>query len=113
MPTSLPGPLPPGEDETSARAPDEGARTALDSAALDTLFREARTLGKWTDAGVSDETLRELYELVKLGPTSGNGSPGRFVFVRTKEGKEKLRPALSAGNRRKDDGGPGDGDRRL
>ena len=70
-------------------------------------------LGKWTDAGVSDETLRELYELVKLGPTSGNGSPGRFVFVRTKEGKEKLRPALSAGNRRKDDGGPGDGDRRL
>lgn len=98
MPTSLPGPLPPGEDETSALAPDEGARTALDSAALDRLFREARTLGKWTDAGVSDETLRELYELVKLGPTSGNGSPGRFVFVRTKEGKEKLRPALSAGN---------------
>jgi 3-hydroxypropanoate dehydrogenase len=71
---------------------------SVDSAALDTLFRDARTHGKWTDAPVSDETVRELYDLVKLGPTSGNGSPGRFVFVRTQEGKEKLRPALSAGN---------------
>ena len=71
---------------------------ALDSAALDTLFREARTHNKWTDQPVADETLRELYELVKLGPTSANGSPARFVFVRTKEGKERLRPALSAGN---------------
>ena len=71
---------------------------AIDSAALDTLFRDARTHGKWTDAPVSDDTLRELYDLLKLGPTSGNGSPGRFVFVRTQEGKEKLRPALSRGN---------------
>ena len=73
----------------------------LDSAALDTLFREARTHSKWTDAPVSDETLRELYDLLKLGPTSGNGSPGRFVFVRTREGKDKLAPALSEGNRAK------------
>ena len=70
----------------------------IDSGALDTLFREARTHSKWTDAPVADQTLRELYDLGKLGPTSGNGSPGRFVFVRTKEGKEKLRPALSRGN---------------
>jgi len=70
----------------------------LDSAALDELFREARTHSKWTDAPLSDETLRGLYELLKLGPTSGNGSPGRFVFVRTQEGKERLRPALSQGN---------------
>jgi 3-hydroxypropanoate dehydrogenase len=74
---------------------------SLDSAALDTLFRDARTHSKWTDAPVSDETLRELYDLLKLGPTSGNGSPGRFVFIRTKEGKEKLRPALSQGNQAK------------
>ena len=73
----------------------------LDSAALDTLFREARTHSKWTDAPVSDETLRELYDLLKLGPTSGNGSPGRFVFVRTRAGKDKLAPALSEGNRAK------------
>jgi 3-hydroxypropanoate dehydrogenase len=71
---------------------------AIDSAGLDRLFREARTHGKWTDQPVSDETLRELYELVKFGPTSGNGSPARFVFLREKAGKEKLRPALSAGN---------------
>jgi 3-hydroxypropanoate dehydrogenase len=70
----------------------------LDDTSLDTLFRQARTHGKWTDEPVTDDTLRELYELTKLGPTSGNGSPGRFLFVRTREGKEKLRPALSAGN---------------
>ncbi|MCQ4160919.1 malonic semialdehyde reductase [Roseomonas sp. GC11] len=70
----------------------------IDSAALDTLFREARTHNKWQDRPVSDETLRELYDLVKMAPTSANASPARFVFVRTAEGKEKLRPALSAGN---------------
>lgn len=70
----------------------------LDDASLDTLFRQARTHGKWTEKPVTDQTLRALYELTKLGPTSGNGSPGRFLFVRTLEGKDKLRPALSAGN---------------
>ena len=70
----------------------------IDSTALDTLFREARTHNKWQDRPVSDEILRQLYELVKLAPTSANASPGRFVFVRSAEGKEKLRPALSAGN---------------
>ncbi len=70
----------------------------LDDAALDTLFRNARTQNAWTGKGVSDEQLRALYELVKLGPTSANCSPARFVFVRTPEGKEKLRPALSSGN---------------
>lgn len=74
---------------------------ALDSAALDQLFREARTAYKWTSEPVSDETLRELYELVKLGPTSANASPARFVFVRTPEGKAKLKQALSAGNTEK------------
>jgi 3-hydroxypropanoate dehydrogenase len=71
---------------------------SLDSAALDALFRTARTQNKWFDQPVSDELLHELYELVKFGPTSANCSPARFVFVRTPEGKEKLRPALSSGN---------------
>jgi 3-hydroxypropanoate dehydrogenase len=70
----------------------------IEAAGLDLLFREARTHNKWQDKPVSDETLRELYELMKFGPTSANTSPARFVFIRTKEGKEKLRPSLSSGN---------------
>jgi 3-hydroxypropanoate dehydrogenase len=70
----------------------------LDDAALDTLFRTARTQNKWDGQGVSDDELRALYELLKFGPTSANSSPARFVFVRSLEGKEKLKPALSAGN---------------
>jgi len=71
---------------------------SLDAAGLDLLFREAHTHNKFRDTPVSDETLRELYDLLKFGPTSANSSPARFVFIRAKEGKEKLRPALSAGN---------------
>ncbi len=70
----------------------------IDDNALDILFRAARTKWEWTDEPVTDDELKALYELVKLGPTSANCSPGRFVFVRTPEGKEKLKPALSAGN---------------
>jgi len=71
---------------------------ALDDLALDTLFRTARTKWEWTDQPITDEDLTALYELVKLGPTSANSSPARFVFVRTEAGKAKLKPALSAGN---------------
>lgn len=70
----------------------------LDDAALDRLFREARTHNGFTDQPVEEATLHALYDLVKMGPTSANSSPARFVFVRTPEGKERLRPALSAGN---------------
>jgi 3-hydroxypropanoate dehydrogenase len=70
----------------------------LDSKALATLFTEARTHNGWTDQPVSDETLKALYDLTKMGPTSANCSPGRFVFVRSPEAKDKLRPALSSGN---------------
>jgi 3-hydroxypropanoate dehydrogenase len=70
----------------------------LDSAALDQLFRAARTHYAWADRPVPDTKLQEVYDLLKWGPTSANCSPARFVFVRTREGKEKLRPALSAGN---------------
>jgi 3-hydroxypropanoate dehydrogenase len=74
---------------------------SIDAAGHDLLFKEARTHNKWHDKPITDETLHELYEILKFGPTSANSSPARFVFVRTKEGKEKLAPALSAGNTEK------------
>ncbi len=70
----------------------------IDDAALDALFREARTANRWTDQTVSEEELRALFELLKMPPTSANSSPARFLFLRTPEAKEQLRPALSAGN---------------
>ncbi|MGC8532762.1 MAG: malonic semialdehyde reductase [Acidiphilium sp.] len=70
----------------------------LDNIALDTLFRTARTKNAWTDRPVSDETLRALYDILKFGPTSANCSPARFVFIRTPEAHEKLKPALNPGN---------------
>lgn len=71
---------------------------ALPESALDQLFREARTYTAWLPKPVSAEMLRELYELVKLGPTSANSTPARFMFVTTREGKERLKPALNEGN---------------
>ncbi|MET0172310.1 MAG: malonic semialdehyde reductase [Agrobacterium vaccinii] len=70
----------------------------LDEQALSTLFTEARTYNGWTDKPVEDALLRDLYDLTKMGPTSANCSPGRFVFIRSADAKEKLRPALSSGN---------------
>jgi 3-hydroxypropanoate dehydrogenase len=68
---------------------------AVNDRALDILFREARTFSKWLPRPVTDETLQNLYELVKWGPTSANASPARFAFLRSKEAKERLRPALA------------------
>ena len=73
----------------------------LDDKALDRIFRNARTHNGWLAKPVTDDQLRALHDLAKWGPTSANTQPARFVFVRTKEGKEKLRPALSAGNTEK------------
>ena len=74
---------------------------SIDAAGLDLLFKEARTHNKWHDRPIADETLHALYDILKYGPTSANSSPARFVFIRTKEGKDKLAPALSAGNTEK------------
>ncbi|PPU93788.1 malonic semialdehyde reductase [Xanthomonas albilineans] len=71
---------------------------ALHAAALDQLFRTARTQNAFLDKPVDEATLRALYDLVKWGPTGANGSPARFVFVTSPQGKEKLKPALSEGN---------------
>lgn len=70
----------------------------LDGTALDLLFRAARTHNAWLPEPVSDETLHQLYDLLKMGPTSANCSPARFLFLRSAEAKKKLKPTLSAGN---------------
>lgn len=70
----------------------------LDDAALDTIFRSARTIRKWTPRPVAEATLRAVYDLMKLGPTSANCSPARIVFVTSKEAKERLRPCLIPSN---------------
>ena len=71
----------------------------LDDAALDRLFRQARTVWDWQKgSGFDEHDARAVYELMKWGPTSANSSPARFVFVNTEAGHERLRPALSAGN---------------
>src|SRR3954468_20352160 len=70
----------------------------LNDEALDQLFRKARTHNAWLDRPVSDEVLRQLYDLMKWGPTSANCCPARILFLRTPEAKERLRPALAPGN---------------
>ena len=62
---------------------------------MDTLFREARTYSAWQDRPVTDQTLQDLYDLLKWAPTSANAAPARFAFLRTQEAKERLRPALA------------------
>jgi 3-hydroxypropanoate dehydrogenase len=70
----------------------------LDDVALDQLFRNARTYSNWLDLPVTDDTLRQLYDILKWAPTSANTNPARFLFLRTKRAKERLVPALSPGN---------------
>ncbi len=72
--------------------------SSLGDDALDQLFREARTLNAWLDKPITDDTLRELYDVMKWGPTSANGCPARFVFLWTQEAKQRLRPSLAPSN---------------
>jgi hypothetical protein len=67
----------------------------VDEKALNSLFREGRSYTNWQPRPVSDQTVRDLYELLKWAPTSANASPARFAFLRSKEAKERLRPALA------------------
>jgi 3-hydroxypropanoate dehydrogenase len=68
---------------------------AVDDVVLDTLFREARTYSKWLPRPIADKTLHELWDVIKWAPTSANAEPARFAFLRSKESKERLRPALA------------------
>jgi len=70
----------------------------LNEVALDTLFREARSFSYWQPQPVSDEQLHQLYELMKWGPTAANSTPARVVFVKSDEGKARLKPCLAEGN---------------
>ena len=70
----------------------------LEDKALDKILRGARMHNGWLPKPVTDEQLRQIHEIMKWGPTSQNSQPARIVFVRSKEGKEKLKPALSPGN---------------
>ena len=66
----------------------------LDNNALDLLFREARSQNAYVNAPLTDDMLKELYDIWKYGPTSANCSPARVIFVRSEEGKAKLLPHL-------------------
>ena len=71
---------------------------ALDQAALDRLFLQARTQNGWLPTPVSDVELRRIYDIMRMGPTSANSCPARILFVRTPEARARLLPALSPGN---------------
>jgi len=73
-------------------------KSALDQTSLDQLFREAHTFNKFADQPVVEQTIRELYELLKWGPTSMNAQPGRYVFVHSAAARERLIPAMIAAN---------------
>lgn len=77
----------------------------LDQAALDQLFLAARTFGfahdTWLDKPVSEEQLKRIWELARMGPTASNSLPARIVWVVSQEAKDRLEPLLDAGNRGK------------
>ncbi len=70
----------------------------LDADSLDLIITGARSHYAWTDRPVSEEQIRTIYDIVKTGATSMNGSPARFVFVRTDEGKDRLEQSLKHAN---------------
>ena len=74
---------------------------SLEEAALDAMFRTARTQNRWLDQPVSDEQLQGLYDLMRWGPTSANSFPVRIVFVTSPAAKERLKPLVLAGNQQK------------
>lgn len=73
----------------------------INTAAIDQIFMDARTHNFWLDKPVSEETIAELYAMMRMGPTSANCSPARIVFVQSDEAKAKLKPLLMEGNQEK------------
>lgn len=86
-------PAPEGQQPAEGRG-DEAARPVL----AEELFTRCRTAEAFSDRPVGDDVLHRLYDLLRLGPTSGNCSPARFAFLKTDEARQKIRPALSMGN---------------
>jgi 3-hydroxypropanoate dehydrogenase len=77
---------------------DQHMSDVVNSDALDLIFRKARTHNVWLDKPVEDALLAQVYDLAKMGPTSANMCPMRIIFVKSRDAKEKLKPALAAGN---------------
>ena len=73
---------------------------AISDAALDTIFRSARTMREWQDKPVSNALLMAIYDLMRWGPTESNITPARFHFVVSKDAKARLEPLLDEGNRK-------------
>jgi len=71
---------------------------SLNNQALEQLFLNARTHNGWQDKPVSEDLLKQLYDLIKFAPTSANALPARFLFLTSKEAKNKLKPFLMEGN---------------
>ncbi len=80
--------------------------TSLDRDGIDLILSGARSHYAWSDRPVSEALLRDLYDIVRSGPTSMNSCPARFIFVRTPEGKEKLSKSLKPANVKKMAGAP-------
>lgn len=70
----------------------------LEKTALDQLFNDARTYSHWQNKPIAKTTLKQLYELTRMPPTSANSSPARFIFLQSQEAKQRLKPALAVGN---------------
>lgn len=70
----------------------------IEQSSLDILFNDARTYSYWQEKDVSDDLLKEIYDLMKMGPTSANCCPARIVFVKSREAKAKLEQCLDKGN---------------
>jgi len=73
----------------------------LDETSFKQLFLEARSHNAWQQREVPDDLLRELVDIMKMGPTTANSSPARIVFIKSAQAKERLKPFLSEGNRDK------------
>lgn len=85
----------------SPRADSGATLDTLSDDGLDLIFRRARTHNAWRDAPVEPTLLRQVYNLARMGPTSANCCPARFLFVVSREAKQRLKPHLMAGNRDK------------
>jgi len=72
--------------------------TPLDQQALDSLFLKARSHNGWQAKPLPEGVLKQIYDLTKMGPTSANSCPGRFVFIQSDEAKQRLKACLNDGN---------------
>lgn len=74
---------------------------AVADAAIDQMFRNARSANAWNGEDIHESTIRQIYDLAVLGPTTGNSGPGRFLFLKKGAARDRLIPLMSEGNRQK------------